>query len=113
MAFEPVTISDDQLQALDDEHDGVLVARGHEESPFLFVLRRPTKLHLKTYHSLVRAKDPDVVSANEGLLGAMCVYPDKADQKRQLDRWPACAGAILGSDAFERFTGGALAAHRK
>jgi hypothetical protein len=101
----------EQLEALDAEHDGVLSFAGSEVAPFAYVVRRPTAQELSLYTGEV--KKGSVLNANRLFLTALCVYPDKGDVARQIARWPASAGACLGSDRFTEFSGGVVADHQK
>jgi hypothetical protein len=110
--FIPTPPPDDaQTQALDDEHDGVVVFLGTELAPFVYVIRRPTPQELSAYSAEV--KKGRTLEGNRLLLRAITVYPDRAQVEQQLTRWPASAGAVLTSDRFTEFSGGVVADHQK
>lgn len=109
--FVPVAVTEEQLEALDAEHDGVLHLQGSDLAPFCYVVRRPTAKEQELYRGALKSRG--AAKANELLLRAVCVYPTGADIDRQLERWPASAGACMASDRFAEFFGGAVAAHQK
>ena len=113
MAYVPVTITDDRLAEFDAEHDGILIMRGSERAPFLYVLRRPTEREARAYQGMLRGKDPDVMKANRLFLTSMCVHPTGAELEGQIARWPASPGAVLASEAFTEFSGAAATDLRK
>lgn len=102
---------DEQTQALDAEHDGIVVFNGPEAAPFVYVIRRPTPHELSSYSA--ECKKGRTLEANRLLLKAITVYPDRAQTEQQLVRWPASAGAVLTSDRFTEFSGGVVAEHQK
>jgi hypothetical protein len=109
--FVPVTVTPERLAELDEEHDGVVHFSGTEDAPFCYVIRRPTSHELTSYNGLV--KQDQAMKANRLLLKAICVYPDTADQDRQIERWPISPQTVLQSARFSSFTGGVALAHQK
>lgn len=109
--FVPVTVTPEQLDALDEAHDGVLHFQGPEEAPFCYVVRRPTAKELTDYNAAVKTRGP--LKANHLFMAALAVYPSSADVTRQMDRWGISPGACLGSDRFSAFSGGVIADHQK
>lgn len=105
--YEPLTISDEQLAALDAEHDDVMVFKGDAElAPWLCVVRRPTAEEALAYKTM--ASDPmKKTSANVKLVTALSVYPkkDTAEWQRQYSRWPFFPDGLVNNDRFEAFCG--------
>lgn len=101
--FVPFTITDEEIQALDDEHEDVLVLRGPEQAPWIVVLRRPTRQETIGYK--MHAKR-DSTTANEQLIRAVCVFPKKGDDfDRQIKRWPFFVDGVADSKPFKDFVG--------
>lgn len=109
--FVPVTATPEQLESLDDEHDGVLAFQGEDMAPFCYVVRRPSAKELADYNGAVKTRG--ALLANRLFLRAITVYPTGADFDRQADRWPMSCGACLSSDRFAAFSGGVVAQHQK
>ena len=110
--FAPVTVTESQLAALDEEHDGVLHFEGDKDmAPFCYVIRRPTAGELTSYQGALKPKG--ILASNRLFLKALCVYPTGADFDRQIERWPSSAGACLTSDRFTAFSGGIVSEHQK
>lgn len=109
--FVPVVVSPETLEALDAEHDGVLHFQGTDIAPFCYVLRRPTAGELTSYQGALKTRG--ILASNRLFLRALCVYPSAGDVDRQVDRWPASAGACLTSDRFTEFSGGVISDHQK
>jgi len=105
--FVPVTISDEQLAALDELHDDVMVFKGHAElAPWLCVVRRPTAEEATAYKAM--ANDPaKKTAANTKLVTAIAVWPpkDSDDWKRQYTRWPLFPDGLVANKRFEAFCG--------
>lgn len=103
MAFEKVTISDEQKASLEEKHEDILLMRGDEEmSPWLVVVRRPTRQEIKAYKTHLTK---DATSASEMLVSRLCVYPTQDEFNRQVDRWPLLVDAVMADDKFKSFVG--------
>lgn len=105
--YEPLTISDDALAALDAEHDDVMKFTGDPElAPWLCVVRRPTAEEAIAYKTM--ANDPaKKVAANVKLITAISVYPkkDTPEWQRQYSRWPLFPDGLVLNKRFEAFCG--------
>lgn len=112
--YEPITITDEQLAALDTEHDDVHVFRGKPKAPWLCVIRRPTFQETQAYKALAGdpAKKP---LANVKLITAISVYPKggSPEWQRQLDRWSFFPDGLADSEDFKEFVGITLADNEK
>ncbi len=106
MAYVPVSITEEQLAALDDQHDGVLMMRGKPMAPWLVVIRRPNEDEAIAYKAMANDTAKKTF-ANVKLLKACAVYPDPKgeDWKKQFARWPLALDGIAASDAFTAYTG--------
>lgn len=104
--YEPLTITDEQLAALDSEYDDVMQFKGPDLAPWLCVVRRPTAEEAQAYKAL--AHDPaKKTSANVKLVSAIAVYPkkDSDEWKRQYSRWPLFPDGLVVNKRFEEFCG--------
>ncbi len=105
--YEPLSISDDALAALDTEHDDVMAFRGDAElAPWLCVVRRPNAEEAIAYKTM--AHDPaKKTSANVKLITAISVYPkkDSEEWKKQYSRWPLFPDGLAANKRFETFCG--------
>jgi len=105
--YVPLEISADAIEALDAEHDDVMVFRGDPElAPWLCVVRRPTADEALAYKTM--ANDPaKKISANTKLVTALSVYPkkDTDEWKRQYSRWPLFPDGLVVNKRFEAFCG--------
>ncbi len=105
--YEPLTISEEQLEALDIEYDDVMCFRGDPElAPWLCVVRRPTTEEAHAYKAM--ANDPaKKISASAKLITALSVFPkkDTEEWKRQYSRWPFFPDGLLTNKRFEAFCG--------
>ncbi len=105
--FVPLEISDEALEALDAEHDDVMMFRGHRElAPWLCVVRRPNADEALAYKTM--ASDPaKKTSANAKLITSLSVYPkkDTEEWKRQYSRWPLFPDGLVANARFEAFCG--------
>ena len=113
--FEPVTLSDEDRDRLEDEHGDVLVLRGSERAPWLMVLRRPTRPETLAYKSQARRENANGSpgTANEALMKRITVYPEQARMDVQFARWPLLADGIADATAFREFVGIAVDADLK
>lgn len=105
--YEPLTISDEDLAKLDDEHDDVLKFQGDRElAPWLCVVRRPTAEEAQAYKAMQAdpAKKPN---AGTKLITAISVFPkkDSEEWKRQYSRWPFFPDGLIVNKRFEAFCG--------
>jgi len=100
--FVPITISDEEIALLEDEHEDVLVCRGTEKAPWIAVCRRPTRQEAIGYKTHAKR---DSTTANEQLITRICVFPKGADFQRQLARWPLFVDAIAVAESFKDFVG--------
>lgn len=112
MAYEPITITPEQLAALDSEHDDVQVFKGSAKAPWIAVLRRPTFDESIAYKAMAAKPEQKPLSAVK-LIERICVYPKGPDWKRQFDRWPFFPDAVSINPAFEDFIGASLTAAEK
>lgn len=104
--YVPLTITDEQLEALDSEHDDVMVLKGPELAPWLCVVRRPTAEEALAYKTMA-ADALKKTSANVKLITALSVYPkkDTEEWKRQYSRWPLFPDGLVANKRFEEFCG--------
>ncbi len=104
--YVPLTISDEDLAKLDEEHDEVLHFKGPVEAPWLCVVRRPTADEALAYKSMAN-DSAKKLSANVKLVTAISVFPkkDSDEWKRQYSRWPLFADGLVINKTFERFCG--------
>lgn len=106
--YEPLTIDDAALEALDAEHDDVMVFKGPELAPWLCVIRRPTAENAAAYKALANdANAMKKITANVKLIEAIAVFPkkDSEEWKRQYSRWPFFADGLVKNSRFEEFCG--------
>lgn len=106
--YEPLTISDEELERLDAEHDDVMVFKGPELAPWLCVVRRPTAEEATAYKSLANDSNPlKKITANVKLVTAICVFPkkDTEEWKKQYTRWPLFPDGLVKNSRFEEFCG--------
>jgi hypothetical protein len=88
-----ITISDEELRALDDAHEGVTaVCRstgelGARASSWVLVFRAARRLEIKRFTQTV---DKDRHSAVEALFHSTCIFPDRAKRDELLEQ-PGCA----------------------
>lgn len=104
--YVPLTITNEQLDALDEEHDDVMPLKGSERAPWLCVVRRPNAEEALAYKTM--AADPlKKTSANVKLITAISVYPkkDTDEWKRQYSRWPLFPDGLVAKKCFEEFCG--------
>jgi hypothetical protein len=104
--YVPLTISDEDLNALDVEHDDVMVFKGPDLAPWLCVVRRPTADEALAYKTM--AHDPaKKVSANVKLVTALAVFPkkDSEEWRKQYSRWPLFPDGLAVNKRFEEFCG--------
>jgi hypothetical protein len=104
--YVPLTISDEDLAKLDEEHDDVMQFKGPELAPWLVVVRRPTAEEALAYKSM--GTDPaKKISANAKLITAIAVYPkkDSDEWKRQYSRWPFFPDGLADNRRFSEFCG--------
>ena len=105
--YVPLTISDEELERLDTEHDDVMKFQGDPElAPWLCVVRRPTAEEATAYLSM--AVDPQKkVHAITKLVTALAVFPkkDSDEWKRQYSRWPLFPQGLSQNKRFEAFCG--------
>lgn len=102
MAYVPVEVTDEQIAALEAEHEDVLVLRGGERSPWVIVARRPTRQESIGYKTHAK-KEP--ATSSEALLRRVTVAPSGADLDKQLNRWPFLCDAVVASERFQEFIG--------
>ena len=101
--YVPVTLSEEQQQKLEDEHEDILVLRGPSAiSPWLFVVRRPNRQETIGYK---QAAKRDQTTANEVLIRRITVFPKGDDLEKQLARWPFVPDGIADNEAFKEFVG--------
>ncbi len=104
--YVPLTISDADVERLDEEHDDVLVMKGPEIAPWLCIVRRPSADEAAAYKAMVSdpAKRP---GANAKLVSALSVFPkkDTDEWKRQYSRWPMFCDGLVTNKRFEQFCG--------
>lgn len=106
--YEPLTISDDALAALDAEYDDVMVFRGPELAPWLCVVRRPTAEEATAYKALANDPSPmKKITANVKFITAISVFPKKESEewKKQYSRWPLFPDGMARNSRFEEFCG--------
>lgn len=108
--YVPVELDDATRARLEEEHGDILVLRGTEKSPWVMVVRRPTRQETLGYKAVSKRGDG---TANESLLRRTTVFPTGADLERQLQRWPFLADGIADSGAFREFVGIAVEADLK
>lgn len=104
--YEPLSIDDKALEALDAEHDDVMVFKGPELAPWLCVVRRPNAEEATAYKAM--ANDAaKTTSANAKLITALSVYPkkDTDEWKRQYSRWPLFPDGLVKNARFAEFCG--------
>lgn len=105
--YQPLTISEETLNALDEEYDDVMIFKGDPElAPWLCVVRRPNAEEAMAYKSM--AADPaKKTSANVKLITALSVYPkkDTPEWLRQYSRWPLFPDGLVANKRFETFCG--------
>ncbi len=105
--YEPLKITDDELEKLDAEYDDVMLFKGDPDlAPWLCVVRRPTAEEALAYKSMMN--DPQKkVSGGTKLITALSVYPkkDTEEWKRQYSRWPFFPDGLLANKRFEAFCG--------
>ena len=107
MAYTPLTITDEELEKLDTEHDDVMKFQGDPElAPWLCVVRRPTAEEALAYKTM--GADPaKKISANAKLITAISVFPkkDTEEWKRQYSRWPFFPDGLADNKRFSAFCG--------
>ncbi len=104
--YEPLTISEEQLEALENEHGDVMYMKGPALAPWICVVRAPTADEAFAYKSM--AADPiKKISANVKLVTALSVFPkkDTEEWKRQYSRWPLFPDGLVANKRFEEFCG--------
>lgn len=105
--YVPLTISDADLIALDNEHDDVMKFCGDSDlAPWLCVVRRPTAEEALAYKAM--GADPQKkISAGAKLISAISVYPkkDTEEWKKQYSRWPFFPDGLIVNKRFEAFCG--------
>lgn len=102
MAYTPVTLSDEQKAALEQEHEDILILRGGERAPWIVVVKRPSRKDTLAYKLFAKR---DNTTANEEFIKRIRVFPDESAFEKQLDRWPLLCDGIADSDAFKSFLG--------
>lgn len=105
--YVPLSISDEDLSRLDDEHDDVMVFRGDQDvAPWLCVVRRPSAEIALAYKAM--ANDAAKKNgANVKFIEAISVFPkkDTDEWKRQYSRWPLFPDGLVANKRFEAFCG--------
>lgn len=100
--FEPIVLSEEKRNALEEEHEDILVLKGPEKAPWVVVLKRPTRQQAIAYKNHAKRNSE---TANEQLVRATCVFPTGDDFDRQLTRWPFSVDGIADSQSFKDFVG--------
>lgn len=104
--YEPLTISDEALNALDVEYDDVMVFKGPELAPWLCVVRRPTAEEAMAYKTMAHDAAKKT-AANVKLVTAIAVFPkkDSSEWQKQYSRWPLFPDGLVLNKRFEEFCG--------
>jgi hypothetical protein len=101
--YEPVKLDDATKDALEEKHEDILVLTGDAEmSPWLVVVRRPTRQETLGYKQHAKR---DQTTANEQLIRKLTVYPSGEELEKQHTRWPFFPDGIVSDDKFSRFMG--------
>ncbi len=111
--FAPLTISQEQVDALEKEHGDICVFRGTEKAPWLAVLRLPTFEEVQAFKALAADPVPSKSGmANLRLIQAICVFPPGgkpsapgAEWKAQVDHWSLFPDGLSSKKAFRDFVG--------
>lgn len=108
--FVPLTLTPEKQEELETEHEDILILQGSTMSPWLVVLRRPTRPESIGYKQHAK-RSPE--TANEQLIRSICVYPDPkagkdGDFERQLARWPLFVDCVADNERFKEFIGFAV-----
>jgi hypothetical protein len=106
--YEPLTITDEQIAALENEYGDVGVFRGPPLAPWICVVRPPTAEEATAYKSLANdANTAKKITANVKLISALSVFPkkDTEEWKKQYSRWPLFPDGLARNSAFEEFCG--------
>jgi hypothetical protein len=92
-----VTITQEQIDALDAQYGRVVIARCKEGTPgpWVAAFRKPARMEWKRYQAEVKKENADAL---ENLCRTICVYPSKEDFMTLLEEHPAlpiaCSEAI-------------------
>jgi len=104
--FQPITVTEDELSALDNEHDDVMQFKGPALAPWLCVVRRPNAEEAIKYKIMANDQNPmKAIDANLKLIERLCVYPKGDDWKRQIARWPLFPDGMAKNVRFQQFCG--------
>lgn len=109
--FVPIELTKEKIAELDEEHDDVLVVRGDPDmSPWVVVVRRPTRAEIKMTKSVAKR---DEGASNEQLIRSVRVFPEPDAFEAQLNRWGFMCDAISNDASFQKFVGLSTAASLK
>lgn len=111
MAYEKVSLTDEQRAALEEKHEDLLVLDGDPEwSPWTIALRRPTPKETRGYKAHAKR---DSTTANDELIRRLAVFPDPVSLDKILERWALTPDFIADRDSFKKFLGGGIEESRK
>jgi hypothetical protein len=100
--FAPLKLDDELKARLEDTHEDILILKGSERSPWIYVVRRPNRKEVLAYKHHAKRQDG---TANEQFIRHITVFPTGDDLERQLERWPLAPDAISDASAFKDFVG--------
>jgi hypothetical protein len=98
-------LSDETIAELEAKHGECVVFHGRgDPPPWSIMIRVPTRGEVKLFRA--NANNPARGSdAQENLIRAIAVYPDKAGLDVVLSRWGFAADAICKDERFNDFVG--------
>jgi len=103
MKYAPITLDPVEQAALEEKHEDILILRGDQEmSPWLLVVRRPTRQETLGYKQHAKR---DSTTANEVLIRKLTVYPTGAALDAQIERWAFLCDGAVADEKFSRFMG--------
>jgi hypothetical protein len=114
-AWQPPQLTQDILDQLEAEHEDLIIMRGDPDmSPWVMVLKRPTRPQTLLWKSNSRKTDgQQAVIANEQLIRATVVWPETHHVDAQIAKFSLMPDAIVNSERYRAFIGVAADADLK
>lgn len=111
MAYTPVTITPEELNALETEHEDIMRFDGDPDlAPWIVIVRRPKRQEAIAFKQHATR---DIATANEALVRRITVFPKGDDLEKMFDRWHMLCDGIASSDRFKAFIGLAVGSQLK
>lgn len=103
--YEPLTITPEQVSALETEHGDVMVCQGPERAPWLCVVRRPTTEEAAAFVDTANNAQKKNYAITK-LVTAISVYPkkDSEEWRKQYSAFSLFPFGVFAWEPFQEFT---------